>query len=69
MEEIPSAGVPYFFISGLSCSDKHAFLMAQNQEVGILNPMTTVRLTGRKADKENMHLVRCHIIRGQEGHM
>lgn len=68
MEEIPSAGVPHFFYL-LCLALINMLLKAQNQEVGILNPMTTVRLTERKADKENMHLVRCHIIRGQEGHM
>lgn len=67
-KRLPFTGVPIFFYFR-TLALINMLLTAKNQEVGILNPLTAVRLRERNADKGDAYLGRCHILREQEGHI
>lgn len=69
MEETPFHRSSHILLFQDSLALINMPLTARNQEVGILNPLTAVRLRERKADKGDAYLGRCHILREQEGHI
>lgn len=67
-KRLPFTRIPIFFYFR-TLALINMLLTAKNQEVGIPNPLTAVRLRERNADKGDGYLGRCHILREQEGHI